>query len=150
MADPLSAAGTAAGVLSLGIQVCQGLINYISAVHGRDDQIRATRRQAQTLHSALNIFRQLYPELERYDKATAKILNECLLNSREHVTELEGLLKSITNDADSPRAAGARGKAKRLGLQMLYPFRQESFRIIQDRINNVLLNLHTVTQAISL
>lgn len=40
MSDPLSVAGTAVGIASLGIQVCQGLIKYLQAVNDRNEEIK--------------------------------------------------------------------------------------------------------------
>lgn len=39
MADLVGALGTAVGVVSLGIQVCQGLSSYYSAYKGRNSKI---------------------------------------------------------------------------------------------------------------
>lgn len=39
MSDPLSVAGTAGGIASLGIEVCKGLVNYLTSLQGRNQDI---------------------------------------------------------------------------------------------------------------
>lgn len=39
MSDPLSVAGSAVGIISLGIQVCNGLLVYADAIRGRSQDL---------------------------------------------------------------------------------------------------------------
>jgi hypothetical protein len=49
MADPISAAGTAVGIISLGLQVSQGLIKYYTHFKAHDKEIADTVSRSEAL-----------------------------------------------------------------------------------------------------
>ncbi|KAF4485453.1 hypothetical protein CGGC5_v008467 [Colletotrichum fructicola Nara gc5] len=53
MADPLGIAGTAAGLVSLGLQLYGEIFKYIKAVNGREDDLKAARKNAEILKKCL-------------------------------------------------------------------------------------------------
>ncbi|KAI6753980.1 hypothetical protein HG530_013156 [Fusarium avenaceum] len=79
MSDPLSVAGTAVGIVSLGIQVCQGLINYIQAAKGRKDEIQDSIQDVQQvvllIYSLNNTLRGINGR--RYTESLAASLKRC-------------------------------------------------------------------------
>ena len=53
MSDPFSVAGSAVGVISLGISVCQGLVTYCSQYKSFNDGISNMIRKVQGLNDIL-------------------------------------------------------------------------------------------------
>jgi hypothetical protein len=47
MADPLSIAGTVAGLVSLGLQVCGGITQYLDAIKCLAEELSSARRQVE-------------------------------------------------------------------------------------------------------
>ncbi|KAK6858021.1 hypothetical protein PG995_005720 [Apiospora arundinis] len=53
MADPLSVAGLAAGVVSLGLQVASGIASYLDAIKGRQEEVASVKRELDSITSTL-------------------------------------------------------------------------------------------------
>ncbi|KAK6836182.1 hypothetical protein PG987_006677 [Apiospora arundinis] len=53
MADPLSVAGLAAGVVSLGLQVASGITSYLDAIKGRQEEVASVKRELDSITSTL-------------------------------------------------------------------------------------------------
>lgn len=70
MADPISLAGTAVGVLSPGIQVCQGLCDYVGAIQSRSRDLDAVTGQIQRLNSAFQALKLVIPKVESLPSPT--------------------------------------------------------------------------------
>lgn len=53
MSDPISVAGSALGVVSVGIQVCQGLLSYYNAWRSYNSQISHCYNTIEGLNATL-------------------------------------------------------------------------------------------------
>ncbi|KAF3763937.1 hypothetical protein M406DRAFT_243576, partial [Cryphonectria parasitica EP155] len=53
MADPLSVTASVAGVIGFGLQVCNGVSQYLDAIKERENDLESARRQAQHMKSLL-------------------------------------------------------------------------------------------------
>jgi hypothetical protein len=63
MADPVSIAGTAIGVVSLGLSLCQGLTQYLQALRCRREDIDSTSCQIDCLQSAFVVIKDALANL---------------------------------------------------------------------------------------
>lgn len=54
MADPLSVAGLATGVVSLGLQVTGGLLSYLVAIRSREDDLVLAKPYVGSIQAAIN------------------------------------------------------------------------------------------------
>ena len=63
MSDPLSVAASAAGLLSLGIEVYKGLKWYLVSVKGRKEEIQHALRDVEKLHPILSSLHPQYSSL---------------------------------------------------------------------------------------
>lgn len=65
MGDPISAAGTAVGIISLGIQVCQSLISYYDRWKSFDDDIAQIQGKLDGLKETLeNLGENIVPKFK--------------------------------------------------------------------------------------
>jgi hypothetical protein len=64
MSDPLSVAGTAVGIVSLGLQVSQGIIKYMQAIKGRKNEIQDSIQEVQRVVSLLYRLNTVLPEVD--------------------------------------------------------------------------------------
>lgn len=59
MGDPFSVAASAVGVVSLGIQICQGLLSYYDGFKSFDRTIDSTCQKIENLRATFEICREL-------------------------------------------------------------------------------------------
>jgi hypothetical protein len=118
MSDPLSVAGTAVGIVSLGIQVCQGLINYIQAAKGRKEEIQDSIQQVQQVVLLIYSLNNILPEIDarRCTESLAASLKKCYAS----LEKLQGFLVRI----DPPQqTAGTSRIVRDARHSLIYSFR---------------------------
>lgn len=147
MGDPFSVAASAISVVSLGIQVCQGLLSYYGDYKSYDDTIGSLCRNVEGLRSTLEICEEA---LQKPGLTTSK--------AGANVTKSMGAcrdgLASLQNTLDSykkiPKPQGFKASIHNYGQQTLYPFKkpnvlrlQSTVAELQANVNTALLVLHT-------
>ncbi|KAF5597921.1 hypothetical protein FPCIR_3497 [Fusarium pseudocircinatum] len=88
MSDPLSVAGSAVGIISLGIQVCQGLISSLQSFKGQDQDIQDSLNDVQTVISILYSLKGILPKVDERSSGTPAI-RRCLAESEEKLREFQ-------------------------------------------------------------
>lgn len=144
MSDPLSVAGTAVGITSLGIQVCQGLIQYLRAVRGRREDIRDGIRDIEQVVSLLYSLNGLLPRLNS-ETGTAP-LRSCLNNCYEKLEALQEVLRELGDAKHSSKLT----RATNAMLSVTYPFQQEKLTAIRQSLRSVLDDLNLIISVILL
>lgn len=140
MADPIGALGTAVGVISLGIQVCQGLISYYSAYKGRNSKIDNVCDKINGLTGVFVALEEILPGLQNDHGSLASQVNDILTKSRESITELQGVLDKCKQTTP---ARGVREKVQ-IGVQKaLFPFRQDTLQQLENVTSGLQGNLDT-------
>ena len=81
MADP----GTAIGIISLGIQVCQGLTSYYSVYKSFHDHVNHANLRLGDLQATLEILQQLLPRLDPSSSSTVTNASRIHL-AKMHIT----------------------------------------------------------------
>ncbi|RGP78328.1 hypothetical protein FLONG3_3464 [Fusarium longipes] len=145
MSDPLSVAGTAVGITSLGIQVCQGLIKYLRAVRGRKEEIREGVREVEQVVSLLYCLNNVLPNFGPRSGTTS--LRECLKNC---YAELEGLRKLLDKLCNSHQPDTNIRRTANVLRSISYPFRQEELNEARQSLRSVLSDLQLVISITSL
>jgi hypothetical protein len=145
MSDPLSAAGTAVGIVSLGIQVCQGLINYIQAAKGRKEEIQDSIQEVQQvvllIYSLNNILHEI--DARRCTESLGASLKKCYAS----LEKLQGFLVRL----DPPQqTAGTLRIARDARHSLIYPFQQPKVNSLHQSLQKDLSNLKLAIQAVSL
>ncbi|CEI70731.1 unnamed protein product [Fusarium venenatum] len=145
MSDPLSVAGTAVGIMSLGIQVCNGLVKYLRAVRGRKEEIRDGVREVEQVVSLLYSLNNTLPNVDLRNGTNS--LRTCVHNCYTKLEELQRLLDELCKTQPSNKATKRAADAIR---SVSYPFQQEKLSMIRDSLRSVLNNLGLIISAISL
>lgn len=136
MADPFSAAGSVVGVVSLGITVAQGLVNYYGAWKDCGDDVRSTLASLQDLSTTLEILRSQLSQAQR---------------PQNHVLHLE---KTIGSCADAIARLDHKlekiQKHRKLGQfeRLRYPFRRGTIGKLQDLIAELRGNLQLLLEVL--
>ncbi|OBS22814.1 hypothetical protein FPOA_09140 [Fusarium poae] len=145
MSDPLSVAGTAVGITSLGIQVCQGLITYLRAVRGRKEEIRDIVREVDQVVSLLYSLHNTLPDVGIRNGANS--LRTCVNNC---YTKLEELGKILDDLSESQHPQKVVKRAADIMRGMSYPFQQEKLNTMRQSLRSILGDLGLVISIISM
>lgn len=148
MADPLSAAGLAVGVLSLGIQVSGGVTTYIDSLSCRDKDIASIRRQNASLQKSLEVIRESLSQFHRKHHPATTAVHECLDSCKNELSALESLISDLTSCDQF--ATSQKDKFKSQGKKLLYPFSRPKVKELETRICNTNSALQLALQALGL
>jgi hypothetical protein len=139
MADPLSIASGIAGLLSLGIQVTQSLVNFYTAYKGQDTDLANVTRNLddlQTLFRALDAaVEERRPQANTQDllREVEKAVHKC----EEIITELQSEYEKFRKDS----AAGLKDRVKVAGRRAAYPFRKSTLKKLEEDVTVIRENL---------
>jgi hypothetical protein len=145
MSDPLGVAGSAVGIVSLGLQVTQGLIKYLSAVKGRKEEIEDGIQEVQRVLSLLYSLNHMLPEVNarRCRQPLQDSLNSCY-------AKLEKLQQFLDGLHSSPRSAGASGTVRDATRSLIYPFQQGKLNTLHHSLRNYLGDLKLAIEIVTL
>ncbi|KAM0420773.1 hypothetical protein ACHAPT_011434 [Fusarium lateritium] len=148
MSDPLSVAGSAAGIISLGIQVCKGLAEYADAVRGRQQDVGDGMDEVRSL---LAVFKSLEQTITRIETDSPKNARSLL----EHLRQAEGKLQSLEEvliEVGIPVNASSsiKGKMKETYRAAIYPMKKSKLEGARKNVQSVLSILTTALQTVDL
>ncbi|KAI0551720.1 hypothetical protein F4679DRAFT_537760 [Xylaria curta] len=144
MADPLSIAGLATGVISLGLQVVGGLFDYLDAVKGRAEELSSARRQATNMEDLLMAVQDLLPQLENSLPTSATLLERHIQSCNAEISALYSLLSALSQPASS--SSGIRLKLAEQKQKFAYPFNRNHLSDLEERLVKVNSALQTALQ----
>ncbi len=158
MAESISIAGTAVGVMSLGITVCQGLFQYYSACRDGPEDITALRSSLAGLISTLDGLSRTMKN-DRFDSASRAHVQRCLADCDEAVQNLSRELNKVNLEA--PQSAGGsssssssrlsvKAKLSKTGKKLLYPFRESTIKKLRGYVEEMCENLSMATGMVQL
>ncbi|KAG7290283.1 hypothetical protein NEMBOFW57_000282 [Staphylotrichum longicolle] len=147
MSDPLSVAGSAVGIVSLGIQVCQGIVSYLRSVQGRQQEIASHLRQVHSLIAVFNSLNDVLPRLAQQQGADHTVIQRCLLDCKDELVKLQLLVVKLNGPSNS---SIIKGKMKDAGRALLYPFREGEMASIRRSLEVLLDNLSLAIDIASL
>ncbi|RAL65362.1 hypothetical protein DID88_000930 [Monilinia fructigena] len=141
-----------AGILSAGIQVCEGLVNYYTAWKGSKKE---NVEMIKSMKSLLTNFALLKGVLQSpsFDEAMAITVESNILDCEDSIAELRDELKKamvckpsrIDEDDFMARKSqynhGFRDKMTEQSRRILYPFRKSTLMRLQESVDHVRGNL---------
>ena len=129
-------AGTAIGAVSLGIQVCQGLVTYFRAVKGRDKDVSDVARQIQALEVTFRALDVVIPRaalVQTFDQRAIACVITCLGTCEAGVKDLETLRDSI----GSVGGGDVRDRIMDIGRRLAFGFRQGEVATLLQKIEGL-------------
>jgi len=144
--DPLSVAGGVVGIISLSIQVTQGLVDFYSAHKGRQSDLAHTAKKLEHLLRTLEI---LHDKLaQRRFSAEEKPL---LKNVEGSIQDCEECIHELQNEAnkfkDNP-TNGIRATARTAARKVAYPFRQSTLQALDEDVDEIVSHLSLALQVL--
>ncbi|KAM0343483.1 hypothetical protein ACHAPU_008514 [Fusarium lateritium] len=148
MADPLSLAGSAVGIISLSIQVCNGLIVYADAIRGRSQDLSDHLDQVQPLLALFKSLELTTTRLETLNPEHAKILHDNMSQTERKLKSLRELLNDV---GISPSATtDIKGKMKETFRVAIYPVKKSKLEGARQTVQALLGSLTATIQAVGL
>ena len=148
MGDPISVTGSVLGVISLGIQVTQSLVNFYNSYKIQNPDLAHTRDM---LDSLLNIFQSLEKtlldrEFLADEQDLVKNIETSIKNCDDLIYEMQDEVQKF--DKTSPEETVA--IIKRAGRRATYSFRQSTLQKLDEDIKNVRANISSALDALQL
>jgi hypothetical protein len=142
----MEAAGSAVGIASLGIQVCQGLLSYYHDWRSYHDDIISAYDKVSSLERTLTLLNESLnqPFLDAKRKARAY---ESLVSCGSSMHALE---KRCAKLQASAQPSGLREKAAAVTKRTLYPFKASTLAKVSETVNDLLDQLSLAVQALHL
>ncbi|KAK0511950.1 hypothetical protein JMJ35_005078 [Cladonia borealis] len=135
MGEPLSLIASAGGIISLGITVCQGLIDYCQAFAGQYRDVRVLVQDLQDLEKSLTSLQDSLTH--RPDLLNLVLPYIDRLKSR--IDDLQPILVRFEEKVSEQHAF--KDKVKTAKQRTLYPFKKRTFSKLRDTVRQAQENL---------
>ncbi|KAI3573631.1 ankyrin repeat-containing domain protein [Fusarium oxysporum f. sp. albedinis] len=146
MSDPVSVAGSAVGIISLGITVAQGLFDYYAAFQGQNSDVACT---AKKLARLLEMLENLRDQLERRQfRADDHGLPTNMKSSMEDCKELVRELEEVSSKFNQVRRQGTVEGLHAAGRRAAYPFRQSTLQKLDEDVDDFVSCLSLAMQVL--
>lgn len=120
--DPLSVAAGAAGLLSTGIIICSGLLDYYKSFKGAEDHIARMYNSIEALTKTL-ILIQLSTQHKSFNSDIVIRVEE-IIHSTQH--GIDSLRKKLEKIKIIPQQEGWREKTKAQFRKLIFPFKEST------------------------
>ncbi|CEL08116.1 hypothetical protein ASPCAL11269 [Aspergillus calidoustus] len=150
MAEPLSVAASAAGLLAIGIESCKILVAYYDGFRGLDTDIDNLKIKSEGLLDTLQIIDSLLSKPATslaIDPAIAADINTKILASEKWINKIQSRFAewSVVSQRTS-----IGGKIRTTGKRAMYPLRRETLLDTLKILEGLQTNLHTALLALQI
>jgi hypothetical protein len=150
MADPFSVAGSAVGVISLGLTVCQGLLAYYGPFKAYDEQIHDFLSRITSFDSTLKALQDVLANVEVSSSAlttqSATVALGCIFNCQEGLKRLKSILDKCRGSPSTKSFLGSKIQINK----MLYPFRRDTLVTLLDTMSWLQADLNASLQSLTM
>jgi len=135
MADPFSLTANAVGVISLGITICQGLIDYCQAFAGQYRDVRVVVQDLQDLEKSLTLLRDSLTHQPDLFNLVLPYIDRL----KGRIDDLQPILGKFGKNVSGQHAF--KDKVKTATQRALYPFKKEMISELRDTVRQAQDNL---------
>ncbi|KAF3385465.1 hypothetical protein F1880_002701 [Penicillium rolfsii] len=139
MADPLSTASSAIGVISLSLQIAQQLITFCHAYQSYDEDAKRIKSKAESLRLSLRTLRDLIEDAQVSNPDLAEDLSEKALGMQHMVNRLRKRFERHLPTIADGFPEKIRGQIKRI----VYPFRRDEVKEMFEDLDGIQNALQT-------
>lgn len=141
MSDPFSVAGSAVGVISLGLSLCGAIIRYAQDTQGQSDDLKYLATKASNIRSLLKNLRELIEETENDLPDVAEDLESKAVGLQVYLDRLNEPIENYKR----ARAAttSVRSRAQRTWNAAIYHFKKEELFEVRDCLQSMEMDLNT-------
>jgi hypothetical protein len=145
MADPLSIAGSAVGIVSIGLQVTSDFLRYLSSFKNQAKELSAVNNKLSGLQSSLRVLESTLksiPDVSSARAQTIQLVNESIAACTEGVENLKGFWDKCGGNLtveDGNISAGL----KKLKAKVAFPFNRDALQDLERIVNGLQENVGT-------
>ncbi|KAK9779110.1 hypothetical protein AB5N19_06527 [Seiridium cardinale] len=148
MAEAFGLIASAAGIMSLGLQVYEGVASYIEGVKDRKPDLSAISRQANILQDIVNALQLAAPQIDAILKINGSPLLSSLKTVEGELWALKLFLGSLQDVSSEPPNIASRLKEQK--RKLTYPFHRPTLEQLQRRLESANHALQTSLQVVNL
>ncbi|KAK4247355.1 hypothetical protein C7999DRAFT_32230 [Corynascus novoguineensis] len=148
MADGLSVAASVAGLVSLGLQVSGGIMQYFDALDCRDKDLSSARQQTRALQGTLQVIEESVTQLRSDHAAATASVQACVDACRADLKALQSLVDELYRVDQAATTPGS--KIKNHGRKLLYPFNRSKLQQLETKLGNTNTTLQSALQGLDL
>ncbi|KAK6064801.1 hypothetical protein SCUP234_12858 [Seiridium cupressi] len=148
MADPFSVAASVAGLISLGLQVSSGIIQYLDAIKCRAEELDAARRYVQIIESTLEAINGFPSRLQVQHQQSLATISACLRPCEDELKALETLIAKLSNsgNANPDLIDRVREQTKKLA----HSFNRTKLSQLEEKLNRAVEVLQLAVQSLGI
>ena len=147
--DPVSIAAGTAGVVSLGLQICGGLVDYCKAWKCHDRDVEKALERLTNLHLTLESLDKilLAYEIDEDDTADIRTARDKIYSCNANLNTLHAVWVELESIG---QPAGVLDKIHNVRLRSIAFFNKDKFRRLQDSVLDIQLKLDSAMQILHL
>lgn len=142
-------AGTAVGVISLGIQVCQGLVSYYHEYRDQDETITAILRDLSILSHGLEIIQGCIAKVCFQQANGTAQAEESIIACAAAIARLDQFLAKCRQIA-GPTKLNVKERIQILSQKATFPFRKSTIQDLRNTVKDLQSNVILSLQALQL
>ncbi|KAF4970214.1 hypothetical protein FSARC_2700 [Fusarium sarcochroum] len=147
MAEPLSIASGVAGLISLGLTLCNGLHTYFSAIKDRDKDVEIATQNLALFRLNIEVIESSTLKLANRRTLAADGVNRGLKNCESQLKTLETFIQEL---ASTDGLSGAKQQWRKQKMIARYPFDQKRLAQLQEQLSEANNTLSTFIQTLNL
>ncbi|KAL9602876.1 MAG: hypothetical protein Q9219_001572 [cf. Caloplaca sp. 3 TL-2023] len=147
MADPFSVAGSAVGIIALGLKVTGELVKFYTAFKDQDSDVARVLRELSGLEM---IFKSLNDTLS--SRCSKLEEQEMVQQTESTINGCLGLIHELQHEMKlfNEPASGVRAKIKKAGKLVTYPFQKSTLEKLRENIAAIEDNVQLALQCLNL
>lgn len=143
MSDPISAAASAVGIISLGLRVCQGLISYCESWRSRDADVAHAYDKINGLRNTLERLELVLPGLKFSNGKIVQDVNSSIVSCTNGIEKLREMLGKCDSSV-------SQGFILKHAHKALYPFKKEILQSLKATVTDLQDNLSSSLHVIEM
>ncbi|KAK7990075.1 hypothetical protein PG989_010390 [Apiospora arundinis] len=152
MADPLSIAASAAGLVSLGLTVTGGVAKYADALKCRTEDLASVRQRNQSLRTTIRFIdgvkSQLQSQLSHQQSPTSlTAVDDSIKACKAELVKLESLMVELSGCSST---TSWRSKLKNTGKKLTYAFDRSKVDQLATRLDHTIQVLQLALDGLGL
>ena len=144
MTDPISLTGTAVGIVSLGLTVCQSLVSYYDLWKSHDKQVKEAVTRIEELENVLDVLSGRLARLPSDYEASSQV-QTLTVSCKASMKKLEDIFEECCK-AGNPSTLKKKFQAQR--RKALFPFKKDTLESIKATSRDVIGVLNIALQTL--
>ncbi|KAK7934685.1 hypothetical protein PG985_000180 [Apiospora marii] len=144
MADPLSVAGLAAGLVSLSLQVTSGITEYLDALKCRAEELDSVRKRNEFLRASIIVIQSSVAKAQPHHPASSQVVIDTIKYCECEIKSLDDLVAELTGyDSGTWRQ-----RVQLKGKKLRYVFDRPKVQHLTSRLSQANVAIGTALQVL--